>query len=239
VRECRRGSVYNRIFNAEALETAVLEVLGEILRSWPELEPRLLGHVQEQLATADQQEERLQAKRRQRDEVKEQLLLYVRMLSPKTKEELAPEIGRLEAQRDALDAELESLQSQRRLEAVDPQAVVQAVRGRLERLAEEIRTLPPHAVKQVLAALTESLVADMETKEVAFAFHLPSWAIWEPKETSLSQVCLRNSREFSAGAQTQQDPLLFIPLGRGICRFVQHQRSVSCHCRRSDRPRAA
>lgn len=239
VRECSRGSLYNRIFNAEALESAVLAVLGEILRSWPELEARLLTQVQEQLAMTDQHDDLLRAKRQQREEVKEQLLLYVRMLSPKTKLELGPEIARLEAQRDALDAEIESLQNQQRFEQIDPQAMAKAVRSRLEHLAEEIRTLPPHAVKQVLAALTESLVADMETKEVAFAFHLPSWAIWESKETSLSQVCLRTSREFSAGAQTQRDASLFIPLGQGICRFVQHQRSVSCHCRRSDRPRAA
>ena len=43
-RECLSGSIYNKVFNAEPLEQAVLAVLREILLDWPEFESRLLTH---------------------------------------------------------------------------------------------------------------------------------------------------------------------------------------------------
>jgi Resolvase, N terminal domain/Recombinase len=232
-RECLTRSIYNRVLNAESLERAVLAVLQQILLDWPELEPRLLAHVQHQIATGSQQDVQLQTKRQHRAEVGEQLLLYVRMLTPKTQKELAAEITRLESQRDSLDAEIEMLEKIQSVEMVDPSNIAAAVKARLSNLAESIPSLPPNVVKQVLAALTASLVVDMETKEVDFAFHLPSWAVWEPKNFDFEQLCMRTSQEFSTGTHTHRDNSLFLPLGDGNCRFTYPKsQSVDCHCRR-------
>jgi hypothetical protein len=160
------------------------------------------------------------------------------MLTPKTQKELAPEITSLESQRDVLDVEIEMLEKIQSVEQVDPSTIAAAVKESLSNLAESIPSLPPNVVKQVLAALTASLVVDMETKEVDFAFHLPSWAIWEPKFFYFEQLCMRTNQEFSTGAQTHPDSDLFLPLGEGTCGFIypNHQ-SVDCRCRR--RPRLA
>ncbi len=231
-----KGSIFNRVFNAQPLEMALLNVLQEILLDWPELEARLFAHVNQQVSAQDNSDDQLQAKRQQREEVGEQLLLYVRMLTPKTQKELATEISRLESQRDTLDAEIEMLGKMQNTVAVDPQTVVATVKERLQHLVDSIQSLPPNVTKQVLASLTDSLVADMETKEVAFSFHLPSWAIWEPETFCFEQLCMRNNSEFSTGTHTHRDQSLFLPLGDGTCGFTypKHQ-SVDCHCHR--RPR--
>ncbi len=77
-KELSAGSIYGRIFNANALEKGVLDVLSATLHDWPELEPRLLAHVKNQIAIAGQGDELLKAKQQQRQEVRDQLLLYVR-----------------------------------------------------------------------------------------------------------------------------------------------------------------
>jgi hypothetical protein len=233
------GTIFGRTFNAEALERAVLEVLGDILADWPELQPRLLAHAQQQIAAAGQHPELLRAKQEQRQAVRDQLLLYARQLTPKTQADLADEITRLEAQRDGLDAEIEMLGKQRVAADVNPHEVVAAMKDRLSRLADEVSTLAPLALCDVLAALTGTLGADMETKAVDFAFRLPGWMLTSDSKTGLAALCASTSSESSTGTGTQRDPALFVPLGFGSCRFTRHQRSVSCRCSRSDRRMAA
>jgi hypothetical protein len=228
-----------RIFNADALERAVLDVLSEVLRDWPELEARLLAHAQSQITAADQGSEMVRVKEQQRQEVRDQLLLYVRQLTPKTQADLQDEIKRLEAQRDALDAEIEMLKRHRSTGDIDPAVVVEGMKRRLLCLADEIPNLSPLVLADVLSAFTAVMEADMETKETTFAFRLPSWILMDDSETSIAQLCSRTSRESSVGSYTHHDPSLFIPVAEGRCGFVQHQRSVSCHCRRTDRRAAA
>jgi chorismate mutase len=162
--------------------------------------------------------------------VREQLLLYIRMLTPKTRQELASEIGRLEARRDALDAEIAALKQRSQVKVVDPAAIASAVRSRLTNLAEAVPTLPPHVLKQVLSALTASLEVDMETKAVSFAFHLPSWAVWHHGDADLTQLCLRHSSESSTGLRTQ------LTLAAADCEFRWKRGSTTeppCYdCRR-------
>jgi hypothetical protein len=225
------------VFNAESLERAVAAVLQEILLDWPELESRLLDHVKSQIEAAGQKDALLQSKRKQRNEVAEQLKLYLRTLSPKTQEEMKPEIGRLEAQRDSLDADIEAIEKVQDVMHLDPHAITTAVKSRLSDLAHSVTSLPPNVAKQTLAALTSAITADMETKAVDFEFHLPSWLIFDA-ESDLSQMCMRNNREFSSGTQTQRDSGRFLLLGSGTCKYIypSHQ-SVDCQCVR--RPRRA
>jgi hypothetical protein len=53
-RECLKGSIYNKVINADVLERAVLTVLQEVLLDWPQLESRLLAHVHAQIEAAGQ-----------------------------------------------------------------------------------------------------------------------------------------------------------------------------------------
>jgi len=239
-RDPQKGSVYGRVFNARALERAVLDVLQEILRDWDELEPRLLIHVRRHLESLDHDDELLVAKRKRRDEVRDQLLLYVRTLSKKTQADLAPEITRLEAQRDTLDVEIEGLERRRHTHTLDPSEIVSSLKQRMLNLADEVSELPVHALSDVLSVLTAALVADMETKEVEFAFHLPSWMALDGSESGLAQLCTRPNSESSTGTHTQPDQSLYLPLGNGVCgySYPAHQ-SVTCRCRRVRQRKAA
>jgi len=238
VRECEAGSIYGKVFNAEPLEQALLLVLQNILLDWPDLEARLLHHVTQQIENAGQQDHQLQSKREQRDEVREQLLLYVRMLTPKTQKELASEITRLQSLRDVLDEEIEMMEKRQGAVEIDPQAAVNSVKAKLGHLSESIHSLPPNIIHEVLKAMATSLVADMETKEVDFTFHLPSWFLWEPEKFSIAQLCMRTSGESSTGTHTQRDQRLFLPLGEGTCQF-SYSSTVSCNCVRKRRAQAA
>lgn len=231
-RNPKAGSIYNRVFNATALEAAVLNVLSEILLDWPDLQPRLLAHVQQQVASAGGNDTALAQKRNEVGEVREQLLLYVRTLTPKTQADLAPEIRRLESRRDVLDAEIEMLLKQQTAVNVDPHAVVAGLQHRLATLAKDIPNLPPMALADVLAQVTDHLRADMETKIVDFSFHFPTWMLAADATTSLAAMCTRTNLEFQVGQDTQRDPRLTLPLSHGKCGFTKHKHSVTCHCRR-------
>jgi len=233
-RECEKGGIYGRMFNADALEKAVVQVLQEILGDWPELEERLLAHVNQQIKLAGQQDETLRTKREKREAIREQLLLFVRTLTPKTQADLAPEIQRLEAERDALDWEIEAITKQHSAANVDPIQVVSSLKEKILNLSDEVGTLPPKALKDVLAALTAKLEADMETKEVAFTFHLPAWMATETAKNGLAAMCMGTSSQSSTGAHTHHDPTLYIRLGEGTCRYSypKHQ-AVDCKCSRN------
>jgi hypothetical protein len=205
-----------------------------VLLDWPELESRVLHHVQKQMASQGQSDQLLQDKRQQQKEVRDQLLTYIRLLSPKTRDELAADIHSLEARRDTLDAEIAAIEQRQQSAKADPAAITAAVRDRLKHLAEAVPTLPPHVLKQVLLAFTHLLEADMETKQITFAFHLPSWSVWDETKADAVQLCLRQSSESSTEAQTHPDSELFLPIGGGKCQF-KRSRGVSCNCARSKR----
>ncbi len=154
------------------------------------------------------------------------------MLTKKTQNDLAPEIARLEAQRDALDAEIEMLSKQSATGRLDPKLIAVGLRRRIESLASEIGDLPKHALVSVLAQLTDRLEVDMGTKQVEFAFHFPSWMLGSDAKTPLSTLCMQTSSGSSAGPGTQRDPTLFIPIGDGRCEFVRQHQAVSCNCKR-------
>lgn len=220
-------------------EKAVLEVLAEVLRDWPELEERLLTHVKKQIELAGQEDGLLRAKQEQCQAVRDQLLLYARSFTPKTQAALEPEIHRPEAERDALDMEIAMHQKQNSVAKIDPSRVVAAMKDELLRLSDQVKTLAPNALAGVLAAFTAKLEADMETKDVVFAFHLPAWMALEAPKTGLVTLCTSTSSESSTGAYTQHDPTLYIPLGSGTCRFIYRQGTADCKCCRSDRKKAA
>jgi hypothetical protein len=158
------------------------------------------------------------------------------MLTPKTIKDLAPEISRLEANRDALDADIEMLGKQRAAGAVDPHSVVEAIKTRLTNLANEIPSLPPVLLMDVLAQLTHRLEADMDTKEVTFEFHFPTWMLVSDAKTAIAALCTRASSEFSTGPDTHRDPNVVFQLGDGTCRFIYpNHRSVDCQCSRRSR----
>jgi len=231
-REPLPDSIFGRTFNADALHRGVLDVFQQILQDWPDLQPRLLAHAQKQIASAGRNDEQVIAKQKLREEVRDQLLLFVRSLTPKTQADLAPEIKRLEAQRDQLDAEIEMLNRQTAAAIIDPRAVVAGMQTRLQALASDVDSLTRVALMEVLAQFTDRLDADMETKQVDFAFHFPGWMLSSDAKTKLSSLCRLTSLEFSTGSDTQRDPSLLIPLAYGKCRFIRHQRSVTCQCQR-------
>jgi hypothetical protein len=160
------------------------------------------------------------------------------MLSPKTQRDLAPELARWEAKRDLLDAEIATLQAQQKVSTLDPEKIVLSVRDRLRNLAGEINLLPPHAIKLVLAALTESLLVNMETKEVEFVFRLPTWAILA-ENRELIQMCMSTSSGSSTGTGTHPDSIQTFILGDGTCRYGRIGKRIACHCSRRDRLRIA
>ncbi len=128
------------------------------------------------------------------------------------------------------------LLKQRSVTNIDPDAVVAALKNRLLDLANEVPHLPPVQLMDVLAQFTSRLEADMETKEVEFVFHLPTWIALSDTNNAISTMCTVANSESLIGLRTHRDSSLFLKLGDGTCQFTYPKnQSVECHCSRRSR----
>ena len=112
--------------------------------------------------------------------------------------------------------------------------IVDAVSNRLVNLADELPNLPVYQLRQVLAAITQSLTADMMTREVEMVLKLPAAAINDAK-TAISELCLQQTSQSSTLWQTQLDECLV--LARIRCDYERLCGNPCFTCRRL--PKAA
>ena len=112
--------------------------------------------------------------------------------------------------------------------------IVDAVIKRLTNLADELPNLPIYQLRQLLAAMTASMTADMVTRDVEMVLRLPSNAVNDAK-TAISELCLQQSSGSSTLWQTQLDECLV--LARIRCDYERLCGKPCFTCRRL--PKAA
>jgi hypothetical protein len=58
----------------------------------------------------------------------------------------------------------------------DPNQIADAICGKMSDLAEQVPSLPPTALRNLLQVFVEKLVVDLETRDFEVVFALPDWA---------------------------------------------------------------
>ena len=114
-------------------------------------------------------------------------------------------------------------------QTVNVDEIVDAVITRLTNLVDELPNLPTFQLRQLLAAMTASMTADMVTREIEMTLKLPSAAIHDVK-TGISQLCLQQHSGSSTLWQAQLDETLV--LARIRCDYARISGKQCFRCRR-------
>ena len=168
--------------------------------------------------------------------------------------EVKDKIVALTNQQRDIDARIKQAQQSSTNQAANIDEMVDTVVVRLEHLADELPNFPVYQLRQVLAAMTESTIADMVTREVEMTLKLPSAAINDAK-SAISQLCLQQTSRSSTLWQTQLNEALVLGIIRCEFRFQARKQCFKCRrlpraarsetcdqyspCRRGDRPATA
>jgi hypothetical protein len=95
------------------------------------------------------------------------------VLTPETKDLAQQQIKEYSARKKAIEQRLATVSGGAAAGPLDIEEAVESLIVRLADLANELENLPPHQLRKVLAMLTDSLTADMLTREVKMSLRIP------------------------------------------------------------------
>ncbi|MGC8541991.1 MAG: recombinase family protein, partial [Phycisphaerae bacterium] len=221
----------NTTFRADLLEQQILMALQETLRAMPDLRHQIKISVQAELAaqqpdTADT----LEILQQQHAALSKKITRLLEIDSDDEIPEVKVKIRTLTNERSAIENRIkEAHQTDTAADGDDVEKIVDAVIKRLTNLSNEISSLPTYQLRQVLAAITQSLTADMMTREVEMVLKLPTAAINDAK-TAISELCLQQSSQSSTVWETQLNESLV--LARIRCDYERLSGKQCFTCRR-------
>lgn len=237
----RKGSIFNRLIPAEALETAVVKLLRNVLIDSPMLRERVLQAIADRPST-DASRTQLAEAQRERDAIASRVQLIVQTLDEASLADARPALDRLGAERRALEHRIAELtRSLEHVEAdVAPEQLADRVIERLSALDAQLYTFPATTIRNVLKAFVEHIEVDMATKNAAVTLRLPPWTL---HSDDLS-MCLAPSSASSTGHETHQRAItpshgLTIHLSHADCRYSHLRGSRTTPCYRCQRREAA
>ena len=231
-----RAGFPNTTFRADILEEQVLLALQATLEAMPDLRDQVRGAVESVLAsqqpsTADG----LMKWKKQYETISKKISVILEIVNGDTIAEAREKIAKLRKQQATI--ELLIKQAQQADTTTDDDKVeklIDAVIKQLSNLADELPNLPTYQLRQVLAAMTASMTADMVTREVEMTLKLPAVAVNDAK-SAISQLCLQQSSGSSISWQTQLNEALV--LARIRCDYTRIRGKQCFQCYRL--PRAA
>ncbi|MFA9478037.1 recombinase family protein [Phycisphaerales bacterium AB-hyl4] len=228
-----KGSVLNRLISAEALETAVVKLLRNVLLDAPMLRERVLQAIADRPST-DASRTQLAEAQRERDAIAKRVQLIFQTFDDADLADAKPVLKGLNAQGRALEHRIAELT--RALEYVDadsaPEELADRVIERLSGIDAQLPNLPAVTLRNVLRAFVERIEVDMASKNAAVSLRLPPWALHRGDLA----MCLAPSSASPTGHETHQHDGLVIHLTHADCRYVHTRGSTTvppCYdCRR-------
>ena len=170
----QRGSTLGKLVPAEPLEIAVVSAVKAVLLDRVNLldcVTRAVGREQASLAADRSALAPLLA---ERDEIGEKLRDAL-TLGPSSRKLMMEQFDRWETRLTALEGRIALAETASTPTApVDVNAIVEVVGERLRGMAESLGTLPPVAVRELLASVVAKLTVDLETREVQMELMLPT-----------------------------------------------------------------
>lgn len=224
----RKGSIYNRMFLADPLEEAVVELMAEILRDLPQLREQVIEAVAAQSTGLADGGAQLDDLRKRRVQLRKRTELIVSTLDEETLTDARAELERLGAERRGLDQQIAVAEAVEQTRAVNPNEVADRVVARLAELPADLKTMPTFQLRQVIATFVERVGGDMETKDVEVALTLPAWAL--AQQDGVLAMRLVGTSPSSSSDETHQ--LVVVQLGIVDCRYVKRSSRACYDCRR-------
>ena len=225
----------NTTFRAEALEQPLLRALVETLKALPELKADLRWAVEEVLkdqrpSTPSEPDEL----KRELDTILAKIKMTFDIATPDTQEESKARLTELGQRRRELERLIRQAKETEKDPMHDIETIVESLAARLNLLADQMDDLPIYQLRQVLAALTNSLTANMLTREVVMDLRVPPMAVSDLK-TAIPELCLQTTSESSTVSATQLAPPPVLATIR--CEYERVEQKQCYRCRRM--PRAA
>lgn len=226
------NSLYNRMFRAEPLEQAVLDVMQQVLSDRPHLEDRIRQFVIQQINTLPGRTGGLEQLKTKREAVRKKTAFIVSTLDEATLADARIEIERLGKERQMLEEQIAAAEAVARGSDTDPELVVRRAMDKLARLSENLKSMPKLQLRGTLGLLVERMEADLETRQVKIELGLPSSVVWEASGQEKA-VCLLTTTPRPTGQQTHQTPALMLDVAD--CAYVLKHKKSCYKCSR--RPR--
>ena len=223
-------------FRADILEESLLTVLSETLRAMPDLRDQIKLIVQTELAAQQPDAaDTLEELQQQHAAVSKKITRLLDIDSDSAIPEVKVKILALKEEQRTIENRIKEIQqAESGVDPLDTDQIVGSIMVRLEHLVDELPSLPVYQLRQVLVAITQSLRADMMTREVEMTLKLPSAAIHDVK-TAISELCLQQSSGSSTVWQAQLNESLV--LARIQCDYARISGKQCFQCRRL--PKAA
>lgn len=222
----RKGSVFNKMVPAQALEDGILDLIQQIITNTPDLRERLIAALIRQLSSSLTQQQ-LDDLKEQRSKLAARLQLIVRTLDEDSLADVRPEIDRLAEQRRALDKQIAQAELAIQRSTEDPQTLADKAIARLNSLDLNWRSISPAARRDLVQQFVEKVEVDMATKEAEVSLRLPPWALQN------GDWAMRLAHSSASRTVDETHPLIGIPLAYADCRYtLVPGRSVCYRCRR-------
>lgn len=228
----RKGSIYNRVLMAEPLETAVIGVLQEVLADLPILRQRAKESIAQQ-SQAAVEGAALDDLRNRREQLRRRTELIVASLDEATLADARQELDRLSTKRRDLDVQIKAAEAVAQAGLIDPEQIADRVVAKATALSANLKTLPTFALREVLAAVVEKVVVDMETRHAEVFLSLPIWL--SDRAMGVEPMRPVGTSPSSTSYQTHQRWSIVLDVADCVC--LKESSRVCYRCQR--RPRAA
>ena len=225
-----KGSIFNNYIRAAELESAVLELVFEVVADVPQLRQRIMDVMARRESATDSQQ-KLERLKKNRKELAAQVCRILANMTEEDEQDMQPELDRLRRRRRDLDAQIEKISGELRYASDDPKALADGVIARLQNLPKDAGGLDAATKRDLLQAFVEKVEVDMATKDAEVFLKLPSWALEAASKAAGKGRLAHNS---PSPTVDETHPLLSAGLAFADCRYI-HDRSnrrVCYRCRR-------
>jgi hypothetical protein len=167
-----KGSVYNKMIPADAIEDAILHLVSELLTSDQSIRERVVAFVEAE-AQRTTPTEQIADMRKRRDQIRRRTELVVSTLDEETLADARAELDRLKAERRTLEEQIAAAESAMKMQSLDSQAIADAVLAQLRSMTANIAAMPKFALRQLLASIVSRIDIDMESKAADVSLVVP------------------------------------------------------------------
>ena len=206
-----------------------MEVVSETLLAMPELRDEVKSAVVAALAPQQPPEKvELERLKKERSALSRRISSILKVIDGDAPEAKA-EIAELQRQQREIDLRLREVETITVPFDLDAASLTDSIMERLRNLGQSIESLPTFQLKQVLAALTDSMTVDMVTRTVSFTVRVPPSALFDAK-TAIETLSLRQTSPSSTVSRAQQHTAC--SLVRIACAFSRVSQKQCFLCRR-------
>lgn len=230
-RDYQKGSIFNRTVLAEPLESAVLDLVHQMVADAPFLRQQLLEVIGSTAPQASDGEQ-LDELRQRRQKLATQFQRMLSLLSEEDHQDAAPQLDRLRTERRELDRRIAELERAVGRRDEDPHALADRILEQLERNRKNFSGASSATKRRLLEAFIERVEVDLENRDVEVWLQLPSWMAIEGNEAGCLAPTLGSSTSY-------ETPLPPIRIAYAHCRYerILTPGKICYHCKRT-RPAA-